>query len=198
MEASVIDVSSTPRHRSLQLLLVCGLIASSSLANSASAQTPNALPEPPAQVMLIKNVVTAVNHGNITGNYTVLRDLASDGFKRQNTAADLATTFASLRQKKFDLSPILVTEPQLTQQPGTDQHGRFHLVGYFATRPQAVQFVLVFQPVSGGWMIDEISIGVKPIESIVQLQPSPQRLPQADSRSAQRQEPYYQQSTPSR
>ncbi|MEO8493923.1 MAG: hypothetical protein ABI614_02555 [Planctomycetota bacterium] len=63
----------------------------------------------------------------------------------------------------------------MTQQPGTDQQGRFHLVGYFPTRPQAVQFALTFVPVSGGWMIDEISIGVKPIESIVQVQ---QRAPQ--------------------
>jgi hypothetical protein len=121
--------------------------------------------------MLIRNTLVAVNHGNITGNYTVLRDLASDRFRQQYKAADLAHTFANLRQQKLDLSPILVAEPQLTQEPATDQfRGRLQLVGYFPTRPQAVRFAFIFQHIQGGWVIDEISVALAPIESLVTAQ----------------------------
>jgi len=131
--------------------------------------------------MLIKNTVTAVNHGTITGNYTVLRDLACEQFRRRNTAADLASTFARLKQKNLDLSPILVTHPQLTRRPAHDNHGRLHLVGFFPTRPKAVRFALAFRPVNGGWMIDDVTLGVAPIESVVPQHP--------DQRSAQRRRP---------
>ena len=43
--------------------------------------------------------------------------------------------------------------------------GRLQLVGQFPTRPQAVQFALVFQHVGGGWMIDEISLRVAAAET---------------------------------
>ncbi|MEO8493924.1 MAG: hypothetical protein ABI614_02560 [Planctomycetota bacterium] len=92
-------------------LVVLGLLAGLLLTSDAWAQTPNALPDYPGQVMLIRNTLTAVNHGNITGNYTVLRDLSGDGFRKLNTAANLGATFANLRQQQLDLSPILVIEP---------------------------------------------------------------------------------------
>ena len=43
----------------------------------------------------------AVNHGNLTGNYTVLRDLGSDRFRQQNDAARLAAVFAEPARPAF-------------------------------------------------------------------------------------------------
>lgn len=129
-------------------------------ADNVCGQAPAAGLDGPAQLMLIRNTLTLVNHGNLTGNYTVLRDLASERFRQRNTAGDLATTFGNLRQQKLDLSPILVIDPQLTQPPTEVAPGRLQLVGQFPTRPQAVQFALVFQQVAAGWMIDEISLRV--------------------------------------
>src|SRR5437016_5736212 len=37
-----------------------------------------------AAIILVKNALLAVNQGNLTGNYTVLRDLASPGFRERN------------------------------------------------------------------------------------------------------------------
>lgn len=158
-------------------LTVLTLLAVCLAYDDTAAQAPVALPDYPGQVMLIKNTLTAVNHGNLTGNYTVLRDLASERFRRRNTAADLATTFAKLRQQKLDLSPILVTEPRLTERPATDQQHRLQLVGYVPTRPQAVRFALIFQQINGGWVIDEISVAVAPTESVVRTQRIPQSAP---------------------
>jgi hypothetical protein len=161
-------------RRFVQLLLVvaaCG-VAERGARGQQQQQPPwdNA-----AQLMLIRNTLTLVNHGNLTGNYTVLRDLASENFRRRNTAADLAATFANLRQQKLDLSPILVIDPLLAQPPAELAPGRWQLVGSFPTRPQAVQFALVFVRVEAGWMIDEVSLRVAPAET----RPPPVRQPAA-------------------
>ena len=111
-------------------------------------------------LMLTRNTLALVNHGNLTGNYTVLRDLASDRLRRSSTASDLAATFANLRQQKLDLSPVLVIEPQFTESPREIAGGRLLLVGQFPTQPRAVRFALVFQQVDAGWIIDEISLDV--------------------------------------
>ena len=160
-------------------LAMLTLVAVCFAHDDTTAQAPSALPDYSGQVMLIKNTLTAVNHGNLTGNYTVLRDLASERFRQRNTAGDLAVTFAELRRQKLDLSPILVIEPRLTERPATDQHHRLQLVGYVPTRPQAVRFALIFQQISGGWVIDEISVAVAPTESAVRTQRLPQSAPQA-------------------
>jgi len=145
----------------------------------ATGQSPIAgQPSPPldapAQLMLIRNALALVNHGNLAGNYTVLRDLSSPRFRQRNSAADLAATFANLRQQKLDLSPTLVIQPQLTQAPEI-VGDRLQMAGLFPTRPQAVQFALAFQHVEGGWMIDEISLRVAPAETRPQpaVAPSP-------------------------
>ena len=164
------------------MIIALTLVTASLLPNDAVAQAPS-VPGYAGQVMLIKNTIVAVNHGNITGNYTVLRDLASERFRKQNTASDLATTFASMRKQKLDLSPILVTEPQLTQQPAEDKfRGRLQLVGYFSTRPQAVRFALIFQHIQGGWVIDEISVAIGPTESVTRSQGLPP-VPSQDRRN---------------
>src|SRR4029079_4866954 len=97
--------------------------------------------------------------------YTVLRDLASENFRHRNTARDLAGTFANLRQQKLDLSPILVIDPQLAEAPREIAPGRLQMVGHFPTRPQAVQFALVYHRVGSGWLIDEVSLRVSPAEN---------------------------------
>ena len=52
---------------------------------------------------LVRSTILALHHANITGNYTVLRDLGAPGFQSANTAARLAEVFADLRGRNFDL-----------------------------------------------------------------------------------------------
>jgi hypothetical protein len=185
----------------ITLLVLAALVVSG--GSLATGQTPVAAqPGAPldgvAQLMLIRNTLTLVNHGNLTGNYTVLRDLSTAQFRQRNTAADLAATFANLRQQKLDLSPVLVIQPQLTQ-PAEIVDGRMHLAGVFPTRPQAVQFSLAFQQVEAGWMIDEVSLRVAPAETrpppavttkpsaAAEYRPAPSYLPQtSEVRKAER------------
>jgi hypothetical protein len=110
-------------------------------------------------VMLVRNAVTAVNHGNLTGNYTVLRDLGGPAFRERNSAAQLAVIFQQLREQKTDLSPILVLDPQFSEAPGMNAAGQLQLVGSFPSQPLRVHFRLAFQQVEGGWAIDTVAIG---------------------------------------
>jgi hypothetical protein len=174
--ARLIEVSPlTIRHArtSGALGLLAGLLAVAT-AVTAAAQTPAPARPSTIEVMLVRNALTAVNHANISGNYTVLRDLGSTAFRDKNSAAQLATIFQNLRDKKIDLSPTLVLDPQFTQPPGVNQAGQLVLVGYFPTQPLQVNFAVAYQRVDAGWMIYEISLGT----TEVRAQPAqPQYVP---------------------
>jgi hypothetical protein len=115
--------------------------------------------------ILIKNTLIAVNQGNLTGNFTVLRDLASPGFRTRNSAGDLATIFQNLKQKKIDLSPVVVLDP-LIAPPQVTKDGLLLIEGYFPSNPLRIVFKLGYiKSETGGWMIDAVSVGVVPAEA---------------------------------
>ena len=115
-----------------------------------------------AAVILIKNAILAVNHGNLTGNYTVLRDLSSPAFRERNSAADLAAIFHNIRQQKIDLSPIVALEPAFSE-PRISSAGELILEGYFASQPMRINFQLAFlKAESSGWMIHGVSLHAVP------------------------------------
>jgi hypothetical protein len=149
--------ASWRRASSLRWLLAVVVVAI--IVQTATSQSPPPTRPGDIEAMLVKNVLTAVNHGNITGNYTVLRDLGSAGFRERNTASQLATIFRNLREQKVDLSPILILDPQFTQAPALNQAGQLELVGFFPTQPLQVRFGLAFQRVETGWVIHTISLG---------------------------------------
>lgn len=140
------------------LAIGLALLGSCALYNTARAQAPQRDAQLDVAETLVKNVLTAVNQANLTGNYTVLRDLGGPAFRDRNNAAQLATIFQRLREQKSDLSPILMLKPVFTARPGINQAGGLELVGYFPTQPLQVQFHLEFQRVGSGWMIDSVSV----------------------------------------
>jgi hypothetical protein len=114
------------------------------------------------QTMLLRNALAAVNQGILTGNFTVLRDLSTDCFRRSNQAGDLAAKFAPLRQQKIDLSPTLIIDPQLERAAIDPNTGLLQLVGFFPTKPRRIDFAFEFERVNGGWMINQIAINAAP------------------------------------
>jgi hypothetical protein len=107
---------------------------------------------------LIRSTLLTLNDANRSGNYTVLRDLAAPDFQARNTAADLAQIFADLRRRNFDLYGAALLAPQLTAVLALDQSGMLHLGGYVPTRPQQINFDLVFQVFNNQWRLYGISI----------------------------------------
>lgn len=144
-----------------KIFLLAVLIGSLPFARAQQSGSP--VPtgvSPEGLEMLIKNAIAAVNHANITGNFTVLRELVSERLRQEMTGADLAGTFAGLHG--MDLSPILVLKPEFAEPPSEQPRGRLLLRGHFTTRPQWLGFVLIFTRAPKGWMIDDISLALLP------------------------------------
>ena len=107
---------------------------------------------------LIRSTLLTLNDANRSGNYTVLRDLAAPDFQARNTAADLSLSFSDLRRRNFDLYGAALLSPQLTAVPALDQRGFLHLAGYFPTRPQRINFDLLFTNIANQWRLFGISV----------------------------------------
>ncbi len=149
-------------NRQSIICLVFFVVFSSVLNATASAENSGEPSAHPITLVLVKSTLIAVNHGNISGNYAVLRELGSQRFQETHTPADLASSFAELRRNKIDLSPILVSDPQLTKPPVQDQEGRLHLEGYCPLLHNTIRFHLVYQTLHHGWLIDHISLAIVP------------------------------------
>jgi hypothetical protein len=118
-------------------------------------------------IILVKNALLAVNQGNLTGNYTVLRDLASPGFREKNSAADLAAIFQNIRQQKIDMSPIVAIEPMLNQ-PRVAADGQVAIDGFFEAQQMRITFQLIFlKAPTNGWMIHGVSLNAVPLPAAV-------------------------------
>jgi hypothetical protein len=113
----------------------------------------------PEQILyLIRSTLLTLNDANRSGNYSVLRDLASPGFQAKNTAADLALAFTDLRRRTFDLFGVALIAPQLTAAPVIDPEGRLRLAGIFPTRPLQIKFDLMFVVHAEQWKLFGIAV----------------------------------------
>jgi hypothetical protein len=112
--------------------------------------------------MMIRNAIVALNQANITGNYTVLRDLGTPAFQRTNDAARLAIAFAELRAKSADFSPVFFINPTLVQQPSMDRNGVLRMTGFFPTNPQRIVFDVSYQQADGKWGLAALTVDIQP------------------------------------
>jgi hypothetical protein len=79
-----------------------------------------------------------------------------------------------LRRRNFDLYGAALLAPQLTAVPALDQGGMLHLGGYVPTRPQQINFDLVFQVFNNQWWLYGISIATpEAVPAQVQTQAPP-------------------------
>ena len=135
-----------------------GVVLVALLAGGAAGQTGPVAPGLETLSILIRSTVIALNHANLTNNYTVLRDLAAPGFRKANSAARLAQIFANLRQRKLDIGPTLLAPARLTRPAAIDKQGLLRLTGFFPTRPLQVSFDFSYQRVQGRWLLFGVSI----------------------------------------
>jgi len=108
--------------------------------------------------MMIFSTLIALNQANATGNYSVLRDMGAPGFQSANSVARIAEAFADLRGRNLDLSPILLFQPKLLRRPQLNAKGMLRVTGFFATRPDQVNFDLIFEPRDGQWKLFGLAV----------------------------------------
>lgn len=116
------------------------------------------VPTAPAVLALVRTTLTAVDHGNKTGNYTVLRELGGPDFHNANTAAKLSMAFANLVEQRVDLLPVLVVEPTYREAPRLTARRMLYVAGRFDIQPKPVSFELLFDVWKGEWRLYGVSI----------------------------------------
>lgn len=113
-------------------------------------------------LLLVREVLFALDLSNKSGNYTVLREISAPGFAAANDAARLSQLFRNLREKNADLSGVLVYEPQLTLMPEITKEGLMRFAGYFPSASNQIKFEMVFAPVNGQWKIFGLAADLAP------------------------------------
>lgn len=123
---------------------------------------------------LIWSTMAAIDHANLSGNYSVLRDLGAPGFQANNDAAKLTQIFASLRTQRVDLSTTMLLAPTFATPPAIVGTGLMRLTGQFGIRPVPINFDLIYQYSGGRWRLYGVSIQPAPIAT---SQPAPAAAP---------------------
>lgn len=150
--------------RSIALVTALLAIGFFRIASAADAGASPTQPPRPVEIdrnsvlILIRTALIAVQQANQTGNYSVLYGISAPGFQAANSPERLSLVFANLRAKNFDLSGIVVLEPQLTIMPELYSNGVMRMAGFFPSVPMQVYFDLQFLSVQGQWRL--IAIGV--------------------------------------
>jgi len=130
------------------------------VANAPSEAPP--LPGAEQLVSLVRNVLLAVNDANLTGNYTVLRDLSAPDSQGLNTPERLEESFASIRQQGTDFSIVAIATPRFVQLPTFTPQGYLRVNGEFISSPR-ITFDIFLQHVEGRWRPYAIGVGVVPV-----------------------------------
>jgi hypothetical protein len=125
------------------------------------------IPDGPALNILIRRTLLTINDANLSGNYSVLRDLAAPGFQGANSQATLVGIFADLRNRNVDLAPILMFDPKLVRQPEIDANGMLHVSGIVPTAPEQVNFELLFQSTAGRWRLFGVALNTSRSQALV-------------------------------
>lgn len=135
-------------------------------AKQSAPQNFRALPKPspdkvtgPEISMMIRTTLVALHQANVTGNYTVLRDLGSGSFRTINNPVRLGNIYGKLRDSGIDLSPVVLLDPLLTKAPFIDANQVLIIEGYFPTLPLNIIFKMGFRFEFGGWRLLSLSVG---------------------------------------
>ena len=153
------------RHGARLLAFVAAFVL---LLGQAKAQQREILVPGDVQLaVMIKTTLIAFNHANATGNYAVLRELASPRFRQTNTPARLGEIFQKQRNRSIDLSPIVVLQPKLLGPARIDKRGLLRLEGFFPSQPEQVYFTLAFEVVGDKWQLFALGVHTAPPKSAV-------------------------------
>jgi hypothetical protein len=175
-------------------LLAAGAIQAQQPA--ANAPAPKGAPAPTPQqqaavaranaeliLTLVRTTLVALHQANVTGNYSVLRDLGSPSFQSANSPTRLAEIFAGVRRLNIDLSAVVLLDPQISRATLTDAK-MLHVVGALATQPYPVRFELLFQPINGVWRINGVSMAPVQPEASSAAPAKPAAAPKQEPASA--------------
>lgn len=133
---------------------------------------------------LLWSTMVAIDQGNQSGNYSVLRDISAPGFQINNDPSALANIFQGVRNARIDLSNALLVAPTYTSAPRILQGDVLQVQGFFGLRPTMIQFDFQYQWFQGRWRLFGVSIRPAPMAQNI---PGPPSAPPQPSSRNQRQ-----------
>jgi hypothetical protein len=139
-------------------------------------------------VVMIRGTVMALHQANLTGNYSVLRDLGTPVFRENFDQAALTQAFANLRARKVDLSAALLVNPNLSKNPEI-KDGELILSGEFPTQPLQIKFDLRFMQLDGVWRIAGMGVDAVPAPGPQAMAAAPSPAPQPVQPPAPKKQP---------
>jgi hypothetical protein len=141
------------------------------LVHAQSAELPSKVDGRQLSILL-RTTMVALHQANITGNYTVLRDIGSLSFRNLNTPSRLSDVFRPIREARLDLSEAVLVDPILQKKPRIDGNGMLHMEGYFPIKPLAPTYRMVFRWEENAWRLFSISVGAEKLEAVQQSKSS--------------------------
>lgn len=136
-----------------------------------TVQPPPSIRPTPTQLELSKllwSTIAAVDHANLSGNYSVLRDISAQTFQINFNPARLTEIFSGLRGLNIDLSNALLVPPTYFEAPQMISNDVFRVRGVFQLRPISIGFDVYYQWEQGRWKL--FGIDLQP-QTMVEQQP---------------------------
>lgn len=161
---NVPDLAQAARRTTVALLLA-GLVPPGTSVRAEPIPAIGSQEDADMITILIRSTLLALHHADLTGNYTVLRDIGSPSFRARNTAADLAAIFLPLRARDIDLEAVAILTPRIGRPPTIDDDRKLTVTGTFDTRPLPVDFEIVFDLIDRSWKL--FGLTVRPLDRIV-------------------------------
>ncbi len=103
-----------PGHIAPAVFFALAAMAVPTTVSAQAAPPPPSIQPVPTELELAKLIwgtMVAVEQANVSGNYSVLRDMASPSFQQLNDPSRLAQIFADIRASRIDLSNTLLLAP---------------------------------------------------------------------------------------
>lgn len=143
-------------------ILVLLMVLVTPVSARAQQKPADTMPPPAVLLALLRGTLIALNQANLTGNYSVLRDLAAPSFRDANSSAALADRFRLWRDGRLDFAAVALLDAKLSAAPALGPDGALRLRGYFPTAPLRIGFDVAFLPVEGHWRLGAIT--AEPLE----------------------------------
>ncbi|WP_193187160.1 hypothetical protein [Nisaea sediminum] len=139
----------------LAALVVAFLVAFS--AGPASA----AMPSEEERDILIVSTLLRFNDANLSGNYSLFREMASLDFQNKNSEQDIARAFASFRQEGVNIEEVAVREILPDEDGETVHDGVLRLSGEIELSRFRMTYLLRFQAERGVWRLYSIDVDLR-------------------------------------
>jgi hypothetical protein len=116
------------------------------------------MPSEEERDILIISTLLRLNDANISGNYSVLRDLATREFREKNSTDAIAQAFKEFRSRAIRMEELAVREIHPDEEGEMTHDGIVRLSGYIDLSRFRMKYVLRFVMESGIWRMQSIQV----------------------------------------